>query len=206
MSKRNRSRKPQINWERAEILHTGRPKEEPVPKPAPEPEPEPELTIHNEFTRRITGFSPEALEIILEHGFKALDARGFISVKFVGISRKPDKDITYKNPTLLESRDRKVVLSGVVDKKSVSEIGNGNGSYPMQQAERPRVQDHDSARRLNVALGDRPEGFDPDALANELLSSGLSLSAVDSINGTQITPDLLPWEVNGLWNRRQETY
>ncbi len=198
MSRKYRGRQPNIDWEQAKLLHNG------IPEEDPDPEPEEQSVPHNEFTRKITGFSPAALELLLRYGFSALDDRGFVPVRFIGVSRKPDKTIDYKNPTLLRSREGLVVLSGVVDKKSVGEVGNG--SYPIEHVERPDVEDHNSPRRLNVSLGEASEDFDPDAAIGELDRSELEVSAVDSINGTPITSDLTQWEIRGLWHRDSSSY
>lgn len=198
MSRRNAHsrRTPEIDWERAELLHTGRTREEPrIIKPREEPKP------HNEFTRQIRGFSGDALAFMLQHGFEAMDEEGVITVKFIGISEKPGKRIDYKNPALLRSLDGQVVLSGVVDKKSVSEIGNGSGRIDIEQAEPPEIDSHDSARRLNVALGRKPSGFDPIAGTDVIKGSLLELSPVNSINGHTVTSEHMAWEIDHFWNR-----
>ncbi|HEX5796860.1 MAG TPA: hypothetical protein VFX86_00535 [Candidatus Saccharimonadales bacterium] len=176
-----------IDWEAIEAKVEGK---DPARK-----EPRRRRPLPNEFTRELRGLSPEAIELMIRYGFDNIDDNGFVTVRFSGISQKPLKEIPYEKPGIVRTGGGIMVISGVVDSASIEEIGVGTRG--ISQVDAPVLDSHNSDRRLNVALGRGLPGLDEQALAKEISGSGLALSAVATINGSEVKSK---WEIDEMWN------
>lgn len=190
-SKRKRSQPSStswgIDWEVADRLHSGG-------KAGPSSERSGRSKVHNEYTRLLTGFSDEFVELLRKYGFKHVREDGSIRVEFSGVSTMPLTELPYQNPSLVQSGG-KVILSGLVESDYLAEIG--------RQVNPPVLRTHNATGRFNVLLGKRVPGLNENLAARELRGSELFLSQVAMINGTEITQEVANWGVDHLWNRRQ---
>lgn len=160
--------------------------------------------LPNEFVRKLTGFSDSALDIILRYGFENVDETGAVPIAFKGVSKRPTAAIGYEKPGVVINRGGFVVVSGVISRGDLNEVGLGESSAIRRVDSEPVLDSHNSANRFNVALGRSPRGAKEHELAGELLDgSVLELSRVTEVNGNAIEPDADKWEIDGhlnLWD------
>jgi hypothetical protein len=194
-----------IDWKTAEALHAGVDRDrtrEPAFRNTDRPKKE---KLHNEFTRKLTGFSDSALDVILRYGFENIDGTGSVAVTFTGISKRPTAEIGYERSGLVINRGGLVVVSGVIARQHLNEVGLGESGEIKRAGSEPVLDSHNSANRFNVALGRQPQGVREHELAGELLDgSTLVLSPVTEVNGHAIDPEASPWEIDEHWNRPPE--
>jgi hypothetical protein len=181
---------PRINMDRIGLGRTPTEASQTAPKP----------TVRNEFTRHVTGFSSGVMELLLGYGFEHVDEGGFVPVHFSGITRAPRAEIEYHKPSLVKTRGGIIVLSGLVDTGRVKEIGHD--VTPIRRVDEPDLDSHNAPRRLNVALGQEPDGFDDRGLTRQLVADcALVLSEVTEINGFRTNFYQSAASLDELWRR-----
>ncbi len=203
--RRARPDRSPIDWEAAEAANRGEdPDQTRAPKRRSIGRPQRDR-LHNEFVRKLTGFSDSALDIIMRYGFENADETGAIPVMFTGISKRPTAEIGYDKPGLVVSRGGLVVVSSVIARQDRGEVGIGEGIGIRRAGSEPPLDSHNSAHRFNIALGRQPQGVKEHELASELLDgSTLVLSPVTEVNGHAIEPGAEKWEVNKHWEMWDE--
>lgn len=191
--------RPLIDWDRIEKIDRG---DQPEFTSYP---PRRKEVVTNVFTRHLTGFGDEALEILGSGRFKNFDTEnGCLPVTFSGISQLPLKSFEYKKPTLARTPGGLLVISGLVGGKAIKEVGGGY--TPISQVDAPDLDTHSSHKRLNVALGPEPANFDENELAKHLRvgENTLTISKVASINDKTVESYHGPWDIDPMWNRAKE--